>query len=173
MSLPAQYIEERLSWAHIQAIASQAGLSVYCPDQDFGIDGTFREVTVLNSRYFPSGYALDFQLKASIRCKVQSDYVVYDLEVKTYNDLVNRSSEPYAVPCILLVKALPEESAEWVVASDRSLLLNGACYWSFVTGPPSFNKSTVRIRIPRAQVLTPQSVLMLLDRVRMGTWNHP
>ncbi len=59
-------------------------------DKDFGIDGTFRQITAIGNRRFTSGYALDFQLKASINYLIESEYIVYDLEAKTYNDLVDR-----------------------------------------------------------------------------------
>jgi hypothetical protein len=75
-------------------------------DKDFGIDGTFRQITAIGNRRFTSGYALDFQLKSSINYAVESEYIVYDLEVKTYNDLVYRRLSTDATPCILILKVL-------------------------------------------------------------------
>ena len=105
---PQQQIEELLSCAHVQAVASRAGVSISFPDRDFGVDGTFRQIAVLGSRRFPSGFALDFQLKASTRYQIELDHIVYDLEVKTYNDLIARRLGRGTVPCIrLLTKAPP------------------------------------------------------------------
>lgn len=167
---PAQQIEELLSCAHVQAIASRAGVSISFPDRDFGIDGTFRQLTIRGSRRFPSGYALDFQLKVSTRYHLELDDVVYDLEVKTYNDLINRSLGNYAIPCILILKVLPPDSAKWLEVTEEGLLLRGGCYWTYLKGSPSPNKETVRIRIPKRQQLTTDALLELLDRVVIGEW---
>jgi hypothetical protein len=168
--LPKQQIEELLSWAHVQAIAGQAGVDLSLPGRDFGVDGTFRPLTVLGSRRFPSGFALDFQLKASTQCQMQLEHVVYDLEVKTYNDLINRNLGGYAIPCILILKVLPADPAQWLESSEAGLVLRGGCYWVYLQGHPSSNKETVRIRIPRGQLLTSDSLLMLLNRVIAGEW---
>jgi hypothetical protein len=168
--LPKQQIEELLSWAHVQAIAGQAGVDLSLPGRDFGVDGTFRTLTVLGSRRFPSGFALDFQLKASTRCQIELEHVVYDLEVKTYNDLINRRLSGYVIPCILVLKALPLDPTQWLESSEAGLVLRGGCYWEYLQGNPSLNKETVRIRIPREQLLTSDSLLILLNRVIAREW---
>jgi hypothetical protein len=56
---PQQIIEELLSIAHVQAVAARAGVSISNFDKDFGIDGTFRQITSIGNRRFTSGYALD------------------------------------------------------------------------------------------------------------------
>lgn len=60
-----QHIEEGLSRACIQAIAARAGLSLSKPEPDYGVDGAFNEVNILNGRRFQSGFSLHYQLKAS------------------------------------------------------------------------------------------------------------
>jgi hypothetical protein len=84
--LPLQSIEEQLSLVHIQAITAQAGMSISYCNVDFGVDGTFRPVITRGSRRSTAGIALDFQVNASINCIVELERIVYDLEVKTYND---------------------------------------------------------------------------------------
>jgi hypothetical protein len=167
---PQQQIEELLSCTYVQAVASRAGVSLSLPDRDYGIDGTFRQLTILGSRRFPSGYALDFQLKASTRYQVEPENIVYDLEVKTYNDLINRRLGRYAIPCILILKTLPVDPVQWIDISEEGLFLRGGCYWQYLEGSPSLNQETVRIRIPRMQQLTTESLLKLLNRVTAGEW---
>ena len=74
--------------------------------------------------------ALDFQLKASINCIIEQEYIAYDLEVKTYNDLIDRriNQGNATIPCILLLKVLPSAQNNWITVSEESLNLNGACY---------------------------------------------
>jgi Domain of unknown function (DUF4365) len=167
---PQQQIEELLSLAYVQAIASRAGVSLSLPDRDYGIDGTFRQITILGSRRFPSGYALDFQLKASTRYQTELNHIVYDLEVKTYNDLINRRLGGYAIPCILILKTLSSAPNQWMEVSEEGLFLQGGCYWEYLQGNPSTNQETVRVRIPRMQQLTPESLVMMLSYVTTGEW---
>jgi Domain of unknown function (DUF4365) len=87
---PQQIIEELLSVAHVQAVAARAGVSISSFDKDFGVDGTFRQTMATGNRRFTSGYALDFQLKASTKWVLEPEFIAYDLEVKSYNDLVHR-----------------------------------------------------------------------------------
>lgn len=129
MSFPEQQIEELLSWSHVRAIASRAGVSLSLPDRDFGVDGTFRQLAIQGTRRFPSGYALDFQLKASTRYQIKLEHIVYDLEVKTYNDLIRRRLGNYVIPCILILKILPSDPSQWLEVTESGLFLRGGCYW--------------------------------------------
>jgi hypothetical protein len=163
---PQQIIEEILSVAHVQAIAARTGVSISNFDKDFGIDGTFRQITAIGNRRFTSGYALDFQLKASINCSIELECIVYDLEVKTYNDLLHRHLDSDATPCILILKVLPLDSAQWLTTTESCLLLGGACYWEYLQGELTENKQSVRIRIPRMQEFSPESLLGLMTSAR-------
>jgi Domain of unknown function (DUF4365) len=163
---PQQIIEELLSVAHVQAVAARAGVSISNFDKDFGVDGTFRQITAIGTRRFTSGYALDFQLKASINYVLESEYIVYDLEVKTYNDLVYRRISSDATPCILILKVLSSDSEQWLTTTEAGLFLGGACYWEYVKGELSQNKQSVRIRIPKKQDFSPESLLNLMTSAR-------
>lgn len=105
--LPQQSVEELLSLAHVQAIAGQAGVSMSYFDLDYGFDGTVRSIRARGSRLVTQGLAVDFQLKASINCLIESEYIIYDLDVKNYNDLIERRLSSNGIPCILLLKTLP------------------------------------------------------------------
>jgi Domain of unknown function (DUF4365) len=91
-----QIIEELLSVAHVQAVAARAGVSISSFDKDFGVDGTFRQTMATENRRFTSGYALDFQLKASTNCFLEPEFIAYDLEVKNYNDLAWATEAPHS-----------------------------------------------------------------------------
>ena len=88
--MPQQTVEELLSLAHVQAIAGQAGVSMSYFDLDYGFDGTFRSLRARGSRLVTQGLAVDFQLKASVNYLIEPKYIVYDLDVKNYNDLIER-----------------------------------------------------------------------------------
>jgi Domain of unknown function (DUF4365) len=166
---PQQIIQELLSVAHVQAVAARAGVSISNFDKDFGIDGTFRQIATIGNRRFTSGYALDFQLKASTNYTLEPEYIVYDLEVKTYNDLIQRRLSSDATPCILILKVLPSDAEQWLTTDEAGLFLGGACYWEYLQGELSQNKQSVRIRIPRAQEFYPESLLRLMTSAREYT----
>lgn len=168
--LPQQQIEEFLSWSHIRAVAGYAGVSISIPDWDSGVDGTFRRLAVRGARRFPCGYALDFQLKASKNCQIGSEHIVYDLAVKTYNDLISRRDSLQTIGCLLILKCLPNDPAKWIESNEDGLLLAGGCYWNYLQGKSSTNKESVRIRIPRKQQFTPRSLRNLLDQLESGPW---
>ncbi len=160
---PQQIIEELLSVAHVQAVAAKVGVSIATFDRDHGVDGHFRQITVIENRRYACGYGLDFQLKASINCKIEPSHIRYDLESKTYNDLIRRDLSRDTIPCILLLKVLPKDKDSWLSDNEDGILLGGACYWAHIQGELSSNKESVRVWIPKTQQLTPEALLRLLD----------
>ena len=168
--LTDQHIAEALSRAYVRAIAGRAGLNLAIREYDYGVDGSFDEVVVRQNRRVESGFSLSFQLKASTLWQLDSIHITYDLEVKTHNDLILRRSIKTATPCILLLLALPADSTQWLICEESELRLQGTCYWEYLSGNPSENRSSVRIRIPRSQRLTPESLLALMQNVKTGDW---
>jgi hypothetical protein len=150
--LTDQHISESLSRAYVRAIAGRAGLNLAIREYDYGVDGSFDEV------------------KASTQWQLNDIQVVYDLEVKTYNDLILRRSMRAATPCILILLALPSDSMQWLICEETQLRLQGTCYWEYLSGSPSENRQSVRIRIPRSQRLNPESLLTLIENVKIGEW---
>jgi hypothetical protein len=168
--LTNQHIAESLSRAYVRAIAGRAGLNLAVREYDYGVDGSFDEVVVRQNRRVESGFSLSFQLKASTQWQLNDDQVVYDLEVKTYNDLILRRSMRTATPCILILLALPSDSMQWLICEETQLRLQGTCYWEYLSGSLSENRQSVRIRIPRSQRLNPESLLTLIENVKIGEW---
>jgi Domain of unknown function (DUF4365) len=168
--LTDQHIAESLSHAYVRAIAGRAGLNLAIREYDYGVDGSFDEVIVRQNRRVESGFSLSFQLKASTQWQLEATQVIYDLEVKTYNDLILRRSIKTATPCILILLALPIDSEQWLLCEETELRLQGTCYWEYLSGSLSKNRASVRIRVPRSQRLTPESLLTLIESVKTGEW---
>lgn len=165
--LTQNHSQECLSLAYVHAVSGLAGVNLQVGNRhDYGVDGTFRPVVRLNGRRVESGYPVDFQLKASTKWSYQGKYVVYDLEAKTYNDMVAR--EDSAVALILLLLCLPQNSDDWLASTEEELILRHACYWYQIRGDRTDNSASKRIFIPRANLLTPAAVNSILDRAR---WN--
>lgn len=169
--LTDQHIAEALSRAYVRAIAGRAGLNLAIREYDYGVDGSFDQVIVRQNRRVESGFSLSFQLKASIQWQLDSAHIVYDLEAKTYNDLILRRSLRAAIPCILILLALPSDPTQWLICEESEIRLRGTCYWEYLSGSLSENRASVRIRIPRLQRLTPDSLLTLMENVKTGEWS--
>mgnify|MGYP002778272465 FL=1 len=168
--LTEPHIIESLSRAYVRAIAGKSGLNLSIREYDYGVDGNFDEVGVRDNRRVESGFSLSFQLKASTQWKRDDNTIIYDLEAKTYNDLVIRRSFRFPVPCILLLLTLPADPSEWLVYNEEEICLRGCCYWEYLAGTPTTNRKWVRIRIPRQQRLTPESLQALIQKVKTGEW---
>lgn len=168
--LTNQHIAEALSRAYVRAIAGRAGLNLAIREYDYGVDGTFDEIVVHQNRRVESGFSLSFQLKASTQWQLDTTHIIYDLEAKTYNDLILRRNMKAATPCILVLLALPTDDAQWLICEETELRLGGTCYWEYLSGNLTENRQSVRIRITRSQRLTPKSLLALMENVRTGEW---
>jgi hypothetical protein len=136
-----------LSRAHIEAIAAKVGVKVeYRSATDYGVDGTFHPIQVLDKRRIESGYPLDFQAKATINWELDDTHVVYDMEVKTFNDLIERSERPASTPLILILLLLPKNESDWVQLTEAETLLKHCCYWYRVACDAHRDGQAVRVR---------------------------
>ena len=171
MPIPSSHIKERLSVAHVSAIAARAGVSCGLFAQpEYGIDVQIADVQELpNGKITNSGHMFYCQLKATTTGTVKDDHVLYDLDVDAYNKLVQWRG---ASPVLLVLLCLPRDEAEWLALSEDELLLRRCCYWTHLQGPMSENRRSERIRLPRSQLFTPDSILELLGRVRRGDFDH-
>jgi Domain of unknown function (DUF4365) len=105
-----------------------------------------------------------------VNYSILPEEIAYDLDVKNYNDLIERRLSNSGIPCILLLKTLPQNQDDWLATSEESLVLGGCCYWVYLDGKMSQNSKTVRIRIPREQVFSPVSLQWMLDNLDIGAW---
>lgn len=166
LSITLQHTQENLCRAHIQAIAAMAGVNLgMSREQDYGIDGHFDPVIIEDGRRVESGFPISFQAKATINWTMQSGCIVYDLEVKSFNDMARRSS--FATTMVLILLFLPRDQVNWHSVSAGTTALNHCCYWHVIRDAPTGNTTTKRIQIPEDQLLTSTSLLQLLEIERM------
>lgn len=170
MPIPPDHIKERLSNAYVSAVVARAGATFTPKHPEYGTDAYIQSVTQLPSgKYAPTGHLFLCQLKATTTSELEDDYVVYDMEVQAYNKLANWEG---TAPCILVLFRLPKNPEEWLTLDEEQLLLKRCCYWLHITGPPSTNESSQRIRIPRTQMFTPEAVTELLEKVKLGEFGY-
>jgi hypothetical protein len=165
LSITVQHIQESLCLAHIYAVAGMAGVNhAYKPAHDYGVDGQFDPVILRGNRRVVSGHPLAFQAKATINWDLVDGYIVYDLEAKTYDDIVTR--HPSEVTMLLILLCMPKDQTAWHLATPDATIIRNCCYWAILRGEPCGNTSTKRIRIPASNLLTPDSLLQLLAAER-------
>ncbi len=110
---------------------------------------------------------IDAQLKSTSLDKNANsqDHFPFDLKVKNFNDLVLDSFSPR----ILIVYLLPENDNDWVKHSLKELSMCGCAYWVSLKGKEkSTNKATVRVDVPFRNVLSPDNLDLLLNKVDQG-----
>jgi len=83
----------------------------------------------------------------------------------THNELVQGSH----VPILLVVVRVPESLDDWIEQNEDELAIRRCGYWISLEGrQPSENVESVTIHIPRTQVLTPEALSTIIDRIAEG-----
>lgn len=172
MGITLQHVEESLCAAHVTAIAGMAGAALGLNHlHDYGVDGQFepiveRKVSAKKTRKVISGFPLPFQAKATINWTLKDNKIIYDLESKSYNDIVLRTEAEATLLLVLL--CLPKNKVDWHDVSSTGTMLRNCCYWQVIRGQPVINeKSTKRVFIPDVQLLTPSSLNDLLEAEKL------
>jgi hypothetical protein len=157
-----EHIKETLSRHFTGILAANVGFSISKPEMDYGIDCRVEKVVSYThpqtgkARNLGNGNYIDIQLKATTEDQIipQGNLVKYDLEVKTYNDLVTRMNDGQA-PLVLIVFILPSNRNAWVQINPNELRFRKHAYW-YQPGSGaalSSNVSTVRIDLLSANML--------------------
>lgn len=161
--------EELLSRAHIDAIVAQSGATCNYIDTDYGTDLEVRKIQeIAGGRRIDVGAMYDVQLKATVNWSYDGSYVKYDMESEAYNRLVERNKANTTIACFLVLCCLPKGKENWLLATEKRLCLRNCCYYKLVSGVATKNRRSCRIRIPRAQLLTPEATLALSENFSAG-----
>lgn len=159
MALPSNEIKQKLSRRYVEALASRAGYDIAKSESDFGNDLHIEEVGIRyrpQKRYLASGRRIFLQLKSTTQksISIKSGHVIYKLESKNYNDLIDNKKK-LATPMVLILFILPNNKGNWLTHDVSQLILRKCAYW-FI---PSSNKRTknkakITIKIPTSNFIT-------------------
>ena len=164
MGLPITLKKEALSEAYVRAVVAKAGYNYGSYNHDVGIDGIIKDVKEINGGYRASGFGIEFQLKSTWDVSFENGELVYDLEVKNYNDLVSWEG---GNPAILILFVMPSDENQWLDFSNEQLVIRQCAWWCSLKGlPVTDNEHTKRIRIPETQVFSPVELERLMSEVR-------
>jgi hypothetical protein len=155
---------ELLSRAYVQAVAAMAGCTSARPEPDYGLDLVLRRVVRQDGGWREEGLSLYVQLKSIAGATITPTELTYDLKADAYGTL-RRSTR--SSPAILVLLALPANRADWIDHNEDRLEIRHCAYWLSLRGSPaSTNTSSVRVRIPRANLFTPAELERIMVAVR-------
>ena len=82
MPVPRGHLLDELATAYVQAVAAVAGATI-AGSRDYGVDGVLHQIELVQSDqatdFIPSGFPVDFQLKATTVAEIGKDRVQYRL----------------------------------------------------------------------------------------------
>ena len=159
--------EEQLGLAHIFTLASIEKLTFDQPRNDIdSIDATIQAIDISEEGVRQSKPRVDIQLKSTIKLESNSDdpnNFFFDLPIKNYNDLRDPN---IMTPRLLVVYKLPRNQEEWVQHTEEYLKTCKCAYWCSLKGlEETDNTTTIRIKIPKSNILSPQSLRKILVHI--------
>jgi len=129
-----EHIKEAISIRFIELVAAFNGYKTNSTYPDYGTDLNIIEVGYRtengHKRYSDTGRELKFQFKATTINSIieDNDKIIYDLDAKAYNDLIERKKTLF--PLILILFILPsDKKIEWICMSDNELITKKCAYW--------------------------------------------
>lgn len=161
-----QDMESELSHAYLHAVASHAGLA-YQPadritDAD-GIDATLRATGRFEANTEITQVIFDVQLKATTKIpRARNGRLALRLSAKNYNEL--RSVRTMSQR-LLVALFLPESPDEWVIHSEKQLVLRKCAYWMSLRGAPEIDTATTTVYIPKKNVFSSVQLRSLVERL--------
>ena len=154
-------IKEEINLAYIVAVAAVKSFAT----EITRIDNDSIDATICYNGYLVPGEStlyspsIKLQLKATSNTHISEDAIHFPLPIKNYDDLRAKS----ATPRLLVVLCLPEIKDEWVTHSTDKLIVKKCAYYLNLYGfPESDNERTVTVKIPLANVFSPDSLYDLM-----------
>lgn len=150
---------EEVSKSYLEVIANRNGY-FNSTHRDYGTDLSIRKARLCptRKRYLTTGKAIDIQVKAVYETYVRGYNIItetsikYDLEVKNYNDLIDRANENgVVIPLYLIVFIMPPDKINWVHLQPEELIMRKCAFWYQIPADATYsdNKATVTIEIPK------------------------
>ncbi len=161
-------IESELSYAYLHAVASHSGMACRVGgrhEDNNGIDATLTAWSPFDDGGYLTEVDIKVQLKATIAVPADdgANFSYFVDGVNRYNDL---RTETIDVARILVVLFLPADAQEWLNHSSDQLALRRCAYWQSLRGAPAtINGTGATVKLPKAQMFTPQALANLAARL--------
>ncbi len=157
-TLPPNLVKEELSIAFLHTIVSRAGFiqEMLRRDAD-SVDTTIRSVDSEEQ----ASVRIDLQLKATATLRMNSDFCMFTLKKKNYDNLRKHHTMS---PRYLVVLRLPNDENQWLHQTEQEMTTRHAAYWCCLQGAPEIDGQSTVVRIPRENTLTVESLTSLIDQ---------
>lgn len=149
--------QEQFANAFLVTVAAVAGFTASKPDVDNdSVDWT------IASR-LPRRPKIDIQMKSRrVEESDTGDFIRYDLKRKNYDDLILTD---LFTPRLLVLVLVPPDIGDWLALTADQLILRRCAYWVSLAGQPATdNENTIRISVPRSNLLNVASLEGLMQR---------
>lgn len=145
--------KERFSRAWVIAAASVADYTYeIVADDARGVDMTVHSDV----------HTIDFQLKATSSPEYQDEYLVHDLDVRTYDLLRSTERTGYGVLALIVVG---DDTDGWHGMNDAETTLTQCAYYLPLFGRSGTpNLATIRLKVPTSNLLTADAMKSLMDQ---------
>jgi Domain of unknown function (DUF4365) len=156
--------QESFSYAFIGAIITAAGYTFKLASREE--DNTGIDLTIAAPSL--TGKVLSFpKLDAQVKCTtstaiIKETQLHYPLLIQNYDSL--RVSNPL-LPRLLIVVLIPKPRSDWLKSTEEQTILQKSAYWISLKGKPKIAKAKPTIYIPRANLLTPDSLQEIMKRI--------
>jgi hypothetical protein len=164
MGMELNQRKEKFGEAYLRAVTTVAGFTLYRPEVDddsvdWGIAARGTETLRRRPR-------VELQLKCTSADVLREEGLHFPLGLRNYEQL--RESN-LLVPRVLLVIRLPVELGEWLEQSEQALALRHCGYWVSLRGrAPTLNSGSITVVLPRLQVLSPEALRGMMERIDRG-----
>lgn len=156
-------IKEQISYAYLHLISSKCGFTCQPDNVDVdSVDATIKCPGKVSDESLLLSPSLEVQLKATSNARFDDDNLIFDCPLKNYDKLRVETH----IPRILVVLALNSDEDKWVYNDIEKLTVEHCCFWISLVGMDEVsNQTSVRIRIPKTNILNPLQLRRILERI--------
>ncbi|MGI0490459.1 DUF4365 domain-containing protein [Alkalinema pantanalense CENA528] len=156
--------QEEFSYAFISTIVAAAGYAMQPPTRltdNAGIDITVTAPGEIGTVLSP---CFDAQVKCTTDSYlIKAKQIHYPLPVNNYTRLIHPNP---GIPQLLIIVLVPKELSSWVEVTENNTKLQKSAYWMSLKGKPKTNnQSNITVHIPRENLLTPESLQEIMQRI--------
>jgi len=153
--LPLHERKRLFGVVYLRAVAAAAGYGADVPDSDYD------SIDLVVSSRLGKRQRLEFQIKCTAEALSESHDFGFELSKKNYDDL----RVDTVIPRLLFVLVVPEKIEDWLRQTERRMNLRRCGYWKSLQGLRDLpNTNSVTVRIPRSNLLTPETLRSLMLR---------
>lgn len=156
--------KEKFGEAYLRAVAAVAGFTLYRPEVDD--DSVDWGLAARGSETLRRRPRVELQLKCTSADVLREDGLHFPLGLRNYDQLRDTH---LLVPRVLIVVRIPSAPGEWLAQSEQELALRHCAWWMSLRGlGPTSNAGSVTVVLPRLQVLSPEALRAMMERIDRG-----